>query len=67
MLGLALQSVLPEHHLSADSKEVVRLAGGITATLAALVLSLLIASASGSFNTQSQEIQSIAARVYVAR
>ena len=55
LLGLALQSVLPEHHLGADSKEVVRLAGGITATVSALVLSLLIASANSSFNTQRQE------------
>jgi hypothetical protein len=63
LLGLALQSVLPEHHLGADSKEVVRLAGGITATVSALVLSLLIASANSSFNTQRQEIQTIAARI----
>src|SRR5262245_10359312 len=63
LLGLALQSALPAHHLSAESKDVVRLAGGVTASVAALVLGLLIASVSGSFNTQSQEVQTAAARV----
>ncbi len=63
LLGLALQSVLPEHHLGADSKEAVRLAGGVTASVAALVLGLLIASASGSFTTRGQEIQTAAARI----
>lgn len=63
LLGLALRSVLPEHHLGADSKEVVRLASGVTATVAALVLGLLVSSASGSFATQGREIQALGARI----
>lgn len=63
MLGLALQSVLPDRHLGSDSKDVVRLASGVTASVAALVLGLLIASANGSFNAQSQEVETAAARI----
>jgi len=44
LLGLFLHSALPEHHLSADSKDVVKLGIALIATMAALVLSLLIAS-----------------------
>ena len=34
--GLVLQSVLPGHHLDSDSKDVARLASGVTASVAAL-------------------------------
>jgi hypothetical protein len=51
LLGMFLRGVLPEHHLSDDSKDVVKLGTGMIATLAALVLGLLIASAKGSFDT----------------
>ena len=42
---MLLRRVLPKSHLNADSKEVVRLGMGLLATMAALVLGLLIASA----------------------
>jgi hypothetical protein len=51
LLGMFLRAVLPEHHLSDQSKDVVKLGTGMIATLAALVLGLLIASAKGSFDT----------------
>jgi len=51
LLGMFLRGVLPEHHLSNDSKEVVKLGTGMIAMLAALLLGLLIASAKGSFDT----------------
>jgi hypothetical protein len=50
LLGLFLRSVLPEHHLREDSKDVVKLVTGLIATLSALVLGLLIASAKSSFD-----------------
>ena len=53
VLGMFLRSVLPEHHLSADSKDVLKLGIGIMGTLAALVIGLLIASAKGSFDTMN--------------
>jgi hypothetical protein len=42
-VGTLLRRTLPEHHLSDDVKDVVRLGVGLTATMAALVLGLLIA------------------------
>jgi hypothetical protein len=45
LLGMFAHRVVPAHHLSADSKDVVKLGIALIATMAALVLSLLIASA----------------------
>ena len=63
LLGMLLRAVLPEPHLNADSKDVVRLGTGLLATLAALVLGLLIASAQSSFQTQSNQIKQITANI----
>ena len=41
MLGMFLRSIVPEHHLSSDSKDVVKLGMGLIATMSALVLALL--------------------------
>ena len=59
LLGMLLRAVLPEPHLNADSKDVVRLGTGLLATLAALVIGLLIASAQSSFQTKSNQIKQI--------
>jgi hypothetical protein len=45
-IGIALRHRLPEHHLSRDSIDVIKLAMGLMATLVALTLGLLIQSAS---------------------
>jgi hypothetical protein len=63
MAGLYLRKVLPAHHLSEESAGVVRLATGLIATMAALVLGLLISSAKGSFDTASSELVDTAAHV----
>ena len=57
LLGALLRVMLPEHHLSAESKDVVKLAMGLIATMSALVLGLLIASAKSSFDAQSSELK----------
>src|SRR5947208_13054596 len=56
LLGMLLRSVLPEHHLTQDSKDVVKLGMGLIATMSALVLALLIASAKSSHDTQNGEV-----------
>ncbi len=63
VLGAWLRTTLPQHHLSKDSQDVVRLGVGLIATIAALVLGLLIAAAKGSFDTQSGQIRQITADV----
>jgi len=47
--------------LSEDSKDVVKLGMGLIATMAALVLALLIASAKSSHDTQSTEVTEMSA------
>jgi hypothetical protein len=63
LLGMLLRLVLPAPHLSSDTKDVVKLSTGLIATLSALVLGLLIASAQGSFQTQSNQIKQLTANV----
>ena len=65
MLGMYMSNVLPEHHLSDRSKDVVKLGMGLVATLSALVLSLLISSAKNSFDAQSTELTQSSAQIVV--
>jgi hypothetical protein len=62
-LGALLRHALPEHHRSKDSQDVVRLGVGLIATIAALVLGLLIAAAKSSFDTQSTQVRQITADI----
>ena len=63
MLGLLIRRKLPESHLREETKGVVTLSMGVVGTLTALVLSLLIATASSTFNTRNQQITVLAAKV----
>jgi hypothetical protein len=63
LLGMVLRAVLPEGHLSADSKDTVRLGMGMIATMAALVLGLLVASAKSFYDAQSGELTQLCANV----
>lgn len=60
LFGVLLGKLLPAHHLDGDSKDTIKLVMGLIATISALVLSLLIASANSSFNTQQQQLESFA-------
>lgn len=62
LLGLFIGKALPEHHLSQDTKDVVKLGTALIATMAALVLSLLISSAKSSFDKMDAELVENAAR-----
>ena len=50
LLGVGLRRSLPGDHLSPDSRDVVKLGAGLIATLAALVLGLMVSSAKGTFD-----------------
>jgi hypothetical protein len=63
LLGMVLRRVLPKHHLSDESKDVVKLGIGMLATLAALVIGLLIASAKGSFDTLNNGLMQTGSKV----
>lgn len=63
LVGIALRSVLPENHLSAETKDVVRAAMALVSTMSALVLGLLVASAKGTYDTQRDELTALSANV----
>jgi hypothetical protein len=60
-LGTLLRRALPRDHLDEHVKDVVRLGVGLIATIAALVLGLLIAAAKTSFDTQTGQVRQITA------
>jgi hypothetical protein len=62
-LGVLLRRALPQHHLTKDSQDAVRLGVGLIATIAALLLGLLIAAAKSSFDTQSTQVTQITADI----
>jgi hypothetical protein len=61
MLGVWLRAVVPERHLNADTKDVVKLGVGLIGTMAALVLGLLVASAKTAYDARSNELTQMAA------
>ncbi|HET9374082.1 MAG TPA: hypothetical protein VFO40_03870 [Chthoniobacterales bacterium] len=63
LIGLLLGAVLPPPHLSGDSKELVRLGMGLIATMTAILLGLLIASAKTFYDTQNSELTEMSAKV----
>ena len=63
LAGLFLQNILPKDHLSDASKDTVKLGMGMVATLAALILGLLIGFANNTFNNMRSEIQQTAANI----
>jgi hypothetical protein len=60
---MALRLILPEHHLGPDSKDVIKLGMGLTATMSALVLALLIASTKSSYDAQRNELTQLSANI----
>jgi hypothetical protein len=65
LLGIFLHAVLPQHHLSNETKDIVKLGMGLVGTMAALVLGLLVASAKGSYDAQSAELTQMSANIAV--
>jgi hypothetical protein len=58
-----LRTVLPHHHLSDDSRKLINLGIGTIATMSALVLGLLVASAKTSYDTQKNELTEASAKI----
>ena len=51
-----LRSRLPEGHLSADTKDIAKVALGLVATISALVLSLLLSTAKTAYDSRGNEL-----------
>jgi hypothetical protein len=63
LIGRTARRKLPEHHLSSDSRDAVKLALGLVATMTALLLGLLVSSAKGTYDTQRNEVIQMAAKI----
>jgi hypothetical protein len=63
LVGMVLRIKLPDRHLDSNSKDVVKLVMGLIATMSALVLSLLIASATTTYDRQSSELKALSANI----
>lgn len=64
LLGLFLRTVLPEHHLRRESRDLVmNIVVGLMAVMAALVLGLLIAAAQDSFREEQREITKVSSEI----
>jgi len=62
-VGIFLRKVLPQDHLNAESKSTVNLAIGLVATMAALVLGLVVSAAANSFFAQRNGLNQVSAKI----
>ena len=63
LAAMLIRQLLPSSHLDDQSKDAIKVGMGLIATMSALVLGLLIASAKTSYDTQSSEVRQIAANI----
>jgi hypothetical protein len=63
LLGRRVHRYLPQDHLSDSSRDSVKLAMGLVATMTALVLGLLVSSAKDAYDTKRSEVIQMAAKV----
>jgi hypothetical protein len=62
IVGMAFATALPSHHLNSDSRDAIKLATAIVATLTALAIGLLVASAKTSFDAADTQLRNSVAR-----
>jgi hypothetical protein len=63
LVGMRLRRFLPEHVLSDDTKEILKLSIGLVATMTALLLGLLVSSSKGSYDNTRAAVIQMAAKV----
>lgn len=63
LAGMRIRAALPEHHLSDDSRHALGMGMGVIGTMSGLVLGLLVASATGAYNAQRDEVLEASAKV----
>jgi hypothetical protein len=63
LLGLFLQGLLPEHHTSGGSRDMIAAVLGLLTLLCALVTGLLVWTAYGVYAGQNTQIQALASKV----
>ena len=63
ILAMYAARALPDSHLSADARDVIKVGMALIATLVALVLGLMIATAKGTYDAQSAGVRQLSANV----
>jgi len=63
LVGITIRGLLPQAHLSTETKDAVKVAMGLVATMSALVLGLLVSSAKSSYDIQRTEVIQMAAKI----
>ena len=63
LAGILIRAVLPAHHLGDDAKGSVNVAAATVSVLTALVISSLITSARGAFETTTGEVEELSANL----
>ena len=63
ILGSLMRDRLPEHHLRDDSRDVIKTASGMIATLVALVIGLLVSSSKSTYDQASGGVTQIGAKL----
>jgi hypothetical protein len=65
MVGMAVRGLISAHHFDKGTEDGVKLAMGVTATMAALIIGLLLASAKSTLETTDGEVKQFAATLIV--
>jgi hypothetical protein len=63
LLAMRTARLLPDSHLNADGRDVIKLGMALIATLVALVLGLMVATAKGTFDAQGANVRQLAANL----
>lgn len=63
LIGMWLRTTLPEHHLDEDSRDTIKLGIGLIATMTALVLGLVTASAKNIFDSMDKTVRESAIKI----
>jgi hypothetical protein len=61
LIGILIQRFIPAHHLSKESQDSVKLGAGLIATMAALILGLLVSSSKGTYDRVNALVNEAAA------
>ncbi len=63
LFGMRLQKTLPGHHLGAESKDTAKVGIGLVATMTALILGLITASAKSSYDAANSAVKRTAVEI----
>jgi hypothetical protein len=63
LLGMLFRRIIPEQHLAADSKDMVKVGAGLIGTMAALVLGLMVASAKSAYDAQKNNLAQLSVKI----